>query len=193
MDYMVVEDESNTKPLMIILSLSALEVLETGENNINKYGLSYNSVNYLNMVEYYSIPNILSLYGKPNDVLLGTWPEDPQLSEDQFHEFLIILDYSSKGFLIEYASVKKINDGSIIVCPLFSHIRVAAYSLEKDISPDYVAEYAGFAWYPITDNNFYKRIDEATSLTIDEFYTIYKDDSNSNCFELSADLWAFEK
>lgn len=159
-------------------------VLQNYEYNPNKYDFHYGSLDF----DYYAIDNILSKYGKPTEVRVGAWYLEP-MSDQYFEPFTISLYYPEKGFLIEYYGQNKNNsDKKWDLCPWQVHIYITSWDPDETLTIKQLGMGTGDTWSPY-NLDYFKPIQEASGISVDEFYNLFKDGSTQTCIETDATLW----
>ena len=140
------------------------------------------------MLHYYLLPQILSNYGKPDQVLLAPILYDaPWLVDDDID---LVLLYQDEGFLVEYILLKHEEGEDFSGCPSeIGFILIVTQAPKQDLS---LADFVKHKSLGITDLDldidYYLPIEEATSLTIDEFYETFKVPNNP-CLKIPRTLW----
>ncbi len=131
----------------------------------------------------------LELFGPPDEVWIRTLNSSPH--DDIL--FDLALYYSDKGILIfyDYRASLNINEGqgieNVKVCFTASkdNPRMLLLPLEQNAQfPDLAKIIKGS-----TEAPFYKKLEDVTNMSVEEFYTIYTDSSKSSCLETPAKLW----
>lgn len=141
------------------------------------------------MVRNYLLPAILTNYGPPSQVLIGTWNEDPRLKAP-YTPFSLVLDYSDKGFLVEYIMPNKIFEKDIVGCPSEAYIRMTTWSPDQKYSLPEILEWdsGGEGINPL-NIDYFQPIEKVTSMNLDSFYQTFKVPETKTCIETPADLW----
>ena len=122
-------------------------------------------------------------------MLLAAWHHDPFLKAD-YDVFSLVVVYSDLGFLIEYISPSELVDDYLRGCPMEAKLTLWSWDPDNDLS---LAEIVvvkpidrGFTSRSV---GYFKPIEEATSMTLDEFYQVFKDPNNVQCLKTPADMW----
>lgn len=165
--------------LIEILSLLAIPLQD------DKY--IFEDRNYLDLVDYYSLPRLLSNYGIPSDVLVIAFPHDPFLKAD-YEPFSLVVTYSDLGIMAEYISPTE-RDGDIARgCPSQSQLILRTWDVKKNISIKKIASIAGGVGISETAYDYFVPIQNATSMSVEDFYNAFKESSNQ-CLEVPSNLW----
>jgi hypothetical protein len=148
----------------------------------------YGDASFNKAFEYYSLPQILSNYGMPSQVLLAPFPDDPIRTDVKWQPFSLVLLYPEKGIFVEYVSPRGTISNDFVGCPSKAHISLAVWSPESDMSLEYVIQKAGSEINEL-NMDYFKPVEEATSMTLNEFYQKFKDPNNTACLETPMDFW----
>jgi hypothetical protein len=149
----------------------------------------YGDASFNQAFEYYLLPQILSNYGQPNQVLLAAFPDDPDRSDITWHPFSLVLLYPEEGIFVEYVSPQETAGDNFVGCPSKSHLSLAVWSPESGLPLKYVIQKAGSEINEL-NVNFFRPVEEATSLTLNDFYHKFKEPENMDCLETPMKLWA---
>jgi hypothetical protein len=139
--------------------------------------------------EYYTLPRILSKYGKPSKVFIWPYHTDQYDLPKDWYEFSIILLYEDQSFLIAYTSNREKKEDKFIGCPLKSIFTITSWNPEIGLTwRDAVHRLSG---YGVTDSNIDElmQIDDASKLSVDEFYRRYKTPKITDCLSTPINLW----
>lgn len=133
----------------------------------------YDSPLYTQYFRYYTLPYLLSNYGKPENVYIQ------YTNEYAFREYYITLDYTKSGwvaFLTMQLYEKTNESGDVWVgCPSEAFTTLHLWSPEDSE----MARTYGYA----SGSKGEISIEKATSLTLDEFYQLYKDPTYTKCLQ----------
>ncbi len=145
----------------------------------------YDSPIFIQRVHYYSLSHLLEEQGMPDSVSI--------LASAQFYnqsgsiEYHIAVFYPNQGIWAHYSAfVSKDLGINIQICPLNMHIEMELYPpgnpdtfithLEEET--DWKALKGGF-----------KPLEEATSMSLEQFYETFRNPTNQQCFVTPANLW----
>lgn len=148
----------------------------------------YGDASFNQAFEYYMLPQILSNYGQPTQVLLAPFPDDPDRSDITWHPFILVLLYPEEGIFVEYVSPRETAGNNFIGCPSKSHISLAVWSPESGLALEYVIQKAGSEINEL-NKEYFKPVEEATTLSLADFYQKFKNPENTDCLETSKKLW----
>lgn len=135
----------------------------------------YTSPYYLEIFQYYMLPSLLATYGPPDHVyvFLDTGIADMGLGIDLY---LLHLDYPKQGW-VAHLEMPLYNRGDLFVgCPSEAFTTLHLWSPD-DPARDFPLDLAVLF-----------TIEEATGMSIDEFYQKFKDPSNISCLETPANI-----
>jgi hypothetical protein len=143
----------------IIRRLSVTMAAYDGQKDQSKS--VYNSPVYAQYFRYYTLPYLLSAYGKPENVYIH------YENEMYPHEYYLVLDYTKSGWVASFTMAlgMKTQSGDILIgCPAEAFTTLILWSPD-DIE---TAQKYGYAYGP----GMLTPIEKATSLTLDEFYQL---------------------
>lgn len=142
---------------------------------------------YNEILDYYSLGQILEYYGKPSEILVAAWPNDPFLKAP-YDPFIVVLIYKEDGIIAEYVSPSERVDGKVHGCPTDSRISVRTYVAEENQSIEEIASVASGVEFNKSSYPFFKHIEEVAPLTLNEFYEEFKSSSGQICLDI-VDMW----
>ena len=134
-------------------------------------------------LQAYMLPQILNAYGQPDEVLVQ--------ANEYYGEFYLLLDYSTQGFTIWYIADMDHN-GDIYqgcVANAYTYISLWDPDLAYTWAEGITRTTSGEAWEIDELNQVFQPLEEATSLTLEQFYQIYSDPENTSCLETPAEIW----
>ena len=134
----------------------------------------------------YMLPQVLTEQGIPAAVLLQTNGALVKYSGG----FRILLFYPEQGLLINYETQMKITGDKVRGCFANAHVE---FELYPSGHPDTYSEMLdqtqwGGLWPPPTDNIFWKPIEKAASMTLEQFYEAFRQPTDK-CIETPVNLW----
>ena len=143
----------------------------------------------LDLLQYYSLQNILTLYGRPSNILIASFPTDPNRPHESY-PFTLILFYKEKGFLAEYISQRETEGDYFLGCQPTSYISIASWSPDEQKSLlDAVARMDAQGGVNTLNLDFFKDLEEVTDFTIPEFYETFQSIDDSKCVSTPKELW----
>lgn len=131
---------------------------------------------------YYMLPNILTEYGSPAMVMIATMAKLP--STGVAGGFKALLLYPDQGILINYTMQMQIAGENIRGCPSNAHVELDLYPSGQGNS---FFDWLGPSGWTQTLKT-YKLIDDATSLTQEDFYQTFKQQTDQ-CILTPANIW----
>ncbi len=168
-------DPSNKRVSRIVLNANAQKETKDGFEDV------FNSNFYNEHMSYYMLPNILSEYGRPTDVLLLTSADIPP--QQSWWPFEIIVSYPEEGILIHYKTPMLINGAKSIGCPKNSQILLELRPAKNIKSTQEFLESYNYPYFEL-----FRPIDEVTSLSVDDFFEIFSQ-STDKCIETPSNYW----
>ncbi len=133
----------------------------------------------------YMLPAILSEYGLPAEVMITVRPQDPERPDIKYTAFSLALYYPEQGIFVEYVSPVEERGKYYAGCPTKAHINLAVWDPESENTLEEVIKKAGSEII----YDYFKTLEEATELTMDDFYEKFSDPENIACLETPADIW----
>jgi hypothetical protein len=131
------------------------------------------------------LPAILSEYGPPSEVMVTVWPKDPERPDIKFTAFSLALYYPEQGIFVEYVSPVEERGKYYAGCPTETDIHLTVWDPESGMTLKDIIEKAG----SMIIYDYFKSLEEATGLTIDEFFEKFNDPENTACLETPVELW----
>ena len=158
----------------------------TGSVNIVRefdggYQTAYEDPLFAQLIQPYSLPQILNTYGEPAQVLVqgirGHWL------------FYLLLAYPENGFIVHYVAPFEEEEGNYFSCPSKARVEMWLWPPDRNYSLKEAASMLfgdrfGKEWL-----TGYLPIEEAVNMTIEEFFNRFRDTSNISCLETPVNLW----
>lgn len=144
-------------------------------------GYAYGDSQFAEVWKPYMLPQIFETYGPPSQIFLGTGGA-PWLPFD------LLLFYPDKGFLVEYSGVTEAGNGETRrACPdrveVTLYLWAPATRMSLEDVPGAVSDHADDEkWEPYP-------LEEATGMSIEQFYQTFVQPDHQTCLEAPADLW----
>jgi len=165
-----------------------LEEREAGE--IVRSHVVYGNYLFRDRFWSYLLPQVLSSYGKPSQVLLLPVLYDPPLLTDSIMSLVLV--YEDQGFLVEYFFPNGAEGDHFIGCPSQTGaIDIFTWSPDTERSLGDIAKLHSSDGLNELTVDYYKPIEEATSLTSDEFSEQFVLSENTNCLRTPKSLWPY--
>jgi hypothetical protein len=143
----------------------------------------------------YMLPGILSKLGKPTSVVMQTYRYGNGIQISNSGAFEIILVYPDQGIFVHYLTKMQVVGPNARACPAIAQVELELY---PSGNADHFAKSLARETYwgvfakiePIDiDTPFWKSIEHATSMTLDQFYKTFSQPINK-CIETPINLWA---
>jgi len=168
-------------------------VFSSGAQKDIGYGLKtlYNDPNYKSILEYYSLTNILNLYGPPSEILIMPFPDYPEHpSPPAQYAFSTVLVYPQKGFLVQYVSIRGQNSSSYLTCPADSRVSVSTWDPKDNFPLSRVVDFfSGSDSINSQNLDSFRKIGEVTSYDIQAFYDRFKSLDSKTCIQTPKKMW----
>lgn len=137
---------------------------------------------------YYTPQRILTNYGKPDQIILAPFPDMPE-RPSLWVPFSLVLFYKEKGILIEYVAPKNITaEGFEFCASQLAYISVFTWQPQNKLTLDMVVNFYSGYNLSSTTFNYYKLLEDTTSLTIKEFADNFIE-GESYCLQTPSILW----
>jgi len=165
---------------MYLNTLAYYEVTDT--EGLRHFGNTYGNPTYNQLFKYYMLPQILTNYGIPTQVLLYSYKEEigDLMAANDFRYMKLILYYQQNDFWIEYYMPRETEGKYYAGCPVNSRIDLTTFLISQNNEP--FLDQIDFA--PVS-----LPIEEATGMIVDEFYQTFKDPENTVCIKTPMELW----
>ena len=141
------------------------------------YGSSY----YNEYFQYYSLHNLLAIYGPPEQVyiVLDTGIADMGLGIDLY---LLSIEYPKDGWMAVFEMPLQRKENIFLGCPSEAFVNLSIWLPGNNPVGTFLGGFGG------DDKSYLFTIEEATSMTPDRFYLKFKDPSNTACLETPANI-----
>ena len=130
----------------------------------------------------YMLSQVLSEQGVPNKVLIST--DGGENTGNNVPGFYILLLYPDRGILVNYTTNKELIRGNVRGCPPNAHVEMELYPPGQT---ELFFESLKQTDWGITKNG-YKPLEEATSMSVEEFYEIFRNPTDK-CIETPVNIW----
>ena len=157
------------------------------------YVSTFGSPTFNKMIQIYGIDSILKKYGRPAKVWVAAWPRS--LASKREHEpFNIVLYYPDKGILVQYEGESEKSGNELSLCPWETDLILTTWNTSQTdpmkTSDPFIKELRGVSTYDFgQQEDYFLPLEEATSITVDEFYELFKDPDAKGCIVTPADIW----
>lgn len=127
---------------------------------------------------HYMLSPVLMTYGQPSQILVGVY-------KAPWMPFDLLIFYPGNGILIRYTAPAEQGEGSFRMCPHRTEITLWLWSPERDIALEHIVNMGS----PTGDMSYFRPIEEATGMSIEQFYQTFSQPDNQTCLETPVDLW----
>ena len=149
----------------------------------------YGDPYFSELLHYYLLPQVLSHYEKPSQILLLPFPTNPD-REDIKPLFSLVLLYEDLGFLVEYLFPRESNKNNYIGCPSKTAY-ITLVSWDPDTKPmveNMVQRTTGLGINKLNFSNF-KTLEDVTTMQKDYFENLFKSDHEQACISTPKNRW----
>jgi hypothetical protein len=146
---------------------------------------------YDNLLKGFSLPAVLTEYGEPTEIWIFPFPEDPGYSyNSSAYPFVFVLLYKDKGFAIEYIALVKEENKNLVGCPNVDYVQISTWDpkIKKNLS-DIAQYFSGTDSLSRANIAAFKPLQDATSITVEEFHKIYQVGNANSCIQTPKQLW----
>ena len=180
------QGKENANLELLWMKLAAMEKLGTDPSTqLPIMSPVYGNTIFSQEFQDYSLSSILTVYGQPYQVLVMARPDEPQRPDIQWYPFSLALVYPEQGIFVEFVSARETNGEKYAGCPNKAHIYIATWDLQGDLYWENIVDRAGVE----TRMSNSLPLEEATSMTLDGFFEVFKNSNNTTCIETPIDLW----
>jgi hypothetical protein len=170
----------------VLLFGQAMQLMDVGAKKL--YGDPY----YDDLLKSFSLSTILEVYGQPDQVIIRPFPDDlGHPSPPAQYTFGFVLFYPKQGFVVEYISVREEEENNFVGCPTKSYItQISSWDTNESLSISeaikYFSNLDGISAGNISE---YKQLQDATPLSLADFYNIFRRSNSTECINTSKALW----
>jgi len=140
---------------------------------------------YRDTMSHFMLQNILADFGVPSQVMILTYPYDPQRSNIVSWPFFLFVLYQERGFYVLYEMNRMSTGAEFRGCPAESFVSIATWSPRDNETFKTLTEATVLGNY-LSD---YKSIDDSTAMDLDEFFQVFSNPNNVLCIDTPIDAW----
>lgn len=141
------------------------------------------------LVQYYALSRVISDYGRPTQVFIAPFPDDPDYPSPEWIPFSTVLYYADKGILIQYLSPRETRGDQYIGCPHKAHVDITVWDFQRKLTLNDIVDKISGRGINKLNVDYFKPIEEATSITLDGFVEMFSDMQTLTCIETPISLW----
>jgi hypothetical protein len=175
---------------LITVHAKAFQVIGSGSERELHYMFGSNEL--LEFVDEYTLSSLLRNYGEPTSILIAPYfDERPEVSGPSWIWFSIVLIYEDQGVLAEYIMPRRMIGDDFAACVDQNlEISIVTWDTSKALEFGEIAN-ATTAFYGISEAfiDYFKPLEEATSLSIEEFTEIFKEPGTDACVYTPMEMW----
>lgn len=149
----------------------------------------YGDPYFSELVNYYLLPQVLSNYKKPSQILLFPFPSNPD-REDIKPLFSMVLLYEDLGFLVEYLFPRESNGNNFVGCPSkTAYITLVSWDPgTKPLLEKIVQRTSGLGINKLNFSEF-RPLEDVTTMHKDDFENLFKSDNGQTCLSTPKNRW----
>jgi hypothetical protein len=146
----------------------------------------YDSESFTEQISYYTLPNILSVYGKPDSVYIQAAARVSILGYP--YPFDVVVLYPNQGILIQYIALMEVSGDYVLGCMRnsFINLELIPSGVVSTGDTDSLLQLVGQPWNDL--KNYHKSIEDATSMTLEEFYEAFRRPTDQ-CIQTPSNIW----
>jgi hypothetical protein len=133
----------------------------------------------------YMLPQFLATYGQPSQVLLKAFSDAPE--GDKLLPFHLLLYYPQRGIMVRYIDLAEKRGEMLRLCLRQPGVAMWLWSPERTVTIEEIA--AMRLGFPENELQFFRPLEAATGLSIEQFYQTFSQPANETCLETPADMW----
>jgi len=134
-------------------------------------------------------PRVLSDYGQPSQVIIAPFLDDPDYPAPKWTPFSLVLFYPEKGILAEYIMPRETKGDRFLGCPQKSYLQLAVWDPQRPRALNEIVPRISERGINELNVDYFKSIEDATSLSLSEFFSMFKDPQNSACLATPISIW----
>jgi hypothetical protein len=131
----------------------------------------------------YMLSQMLTTYGQPSEVLLETFTGTPDGGRPPFS---LLLFYPEKGILVRYHGPAEKTGKTLRLCPSQADVGLVLWSPESSMTLDHLPNLGNEI---VGDMSWFRSLEEATGMSVEQFYQSFARPNNKRCLETPADMW----
>lgn len=137
----------------------------------------------IGLVQSYNLSEFLMTFGKPSEIHLGTWVSRRYISD---FPFSFSLYYPDLGIIADYWATTNVSEDLVIGCPTDE---LPPYLMFWE--PEEERLFLDLVLYdhPAMEEKYLPHLEDATGMSIEEFYEIFIDPESEACFEVPLELF----
>lgn len=150
----------------------------------------FDSVDFGRRASYFMLPHVLTEQGRPDAVVISTLASPVTRTNSTIvGGFDTVLLYPGQGLLVHYTTQMQLDGEKVRGCMANAHVELELYpSGERDSFAEYLASTKWAGMWPVPNNLYWKPIENATTMTLDQFYETFRQPTEK-CIETPASLW----
>ncbi len=144
--------------------------------------LVYGDAQFTNDWRPYTLPRMLADYGQPQQIFLRTFSDTPT----GWLPFNLLLFYPEQGIFVSYYGPAEKSEETLRACLDQTDIRLWLWSPEHTMSLERLVNMGSS---PIGDLSGFRSLEEATGMSVEQFYQSFVQPNHKTCLETPADMW----
>jgi hypothetical protein len=141
------------------------------------------------LTSYFQLASILAVYGKPGDVFIAPFLDDPDVPNPVWIPFSLVLYYPSQGILVEYIMPRQKVGNRYVGCPSVTQINVIVWDPHKQYGLSELAGSLSNGGINELNIDYFRALEDVTTTSLEQFYAQYVDPQTPACIETEASMW----
>jgi hypothetical protein len=160
-----------------------VDMIWVSANTVRNHQTIYGDTQFAKDLQPYALPQMLDVYGRPTEVFLKTYSSTPE----GWIPFQLLLFYQEQGILVRYYGPALQKGQQIMICPQQSDITLWLWSPERTMNLEDIANMGQD--FPIEEVPEFRHLEEATGVSVEQFYQSFVQPHNRTCLETPIDMW----
>ena len=136
----------------------------------------------------YVLPQLLATYGQPTEIWLKTFSMVADTDGEEL-PFSLLLDYQHQGMLVEYIGFAYRRDNLIPICLQRARGALWLWPPEHEMTLEDIARTGVGGSVSVDGVPDFRSLEEATGMSVEQFYQTFVQPDNQTCFETPVDMW----
>ena len=155
-----------------------------------KNGIVVDMGTYTGLVHPYELSEILKTYGIPSEIHIDTGMSGMSLES---YKFSVFLYYPDLGILVNYWTPTIVTDDIVFGCPHnVSSPMLILWKPDEEQSFMFWAQNGLIFGHPTRNIKQHPHLEDATGMSIEDFFETYIDPESEACFEVPRELFEYQ-
>jgi len=170
------------------LLAKSFEVIESETGKELRY--IFGNEELLRFVDEYTLSGVLNRYGIPTSILIAPYFNERPGSDPGWIWYSIVLIYEEQGILAEYIMPRRMIGDNFAACVNQNlEISIITWDSTQPIKLEEILSTSSFLGIGESMIDYFKPLEEATTLTVESFTEIFQDHETDACVYTPMELW----